>query len=188
MKSTLATILDTASNFVAKEFSLTLQKSKLQIYDTKVWNTFCIINGFNKESSGLYVPENFTAYAHHQTKHLIPTTFHELYGHGLFCEHSTIGKELVYIETNKENSRQYLNKKLNKKNYSFGICTTKMDIYEGFAMWMEELLCKETQNKTAWTKKNPAIPKYYLNLLNSFKNEEVKLGRVNLVDKLGFKI
>ena len=120
-----------ASNFVKEEFDLELQKSKLKQYTPKQWDEFCEVNSFDNRADGLYIPKSFTAYTKKETAFNTSDAFHELFGHGLFCEYSKIGQELVSLEQEGGNSKKYLFDINNTKQ--IGLTKQNIDDYEGFA-------------------------------------------------------
>src|SRR5687767_6575571 len=84
-----------ASTFVFHEFNLRIQQSQIRLYSPTQWETFCRVNRFNAAAEGLYVPSSHKAYVRTRTPLLHSNIFHEYFGHGLFCEHSVIGKEIT---------------------------------------------------------------------------------------------
>jgi hypothetical protein len=78
-----------------KLLDYSVEETELKKLNPKQWNIFCDKHYLNKNSSGIYLPRNQTA--------IIPlgnklSLFHEYFGHGLFCEQSLIGIELVNLE------------------------------------------------------------------------------------------
>ena len=94
MSSSLDSLLQDASSFVTSEFGFDIEQSKLKSYSLENWQEFCQTNDFDLNSSGIYVPASYSAYVRTDSPFLISNIFHELYGHGLFIEHSQIGKKL----------------------------------------------------------------------------------------------
>jgi len=103
------------------------EKSIIHLYKHTLWNTFLQEQKFPIETKGVYDPKTYSA---HINKHAeIQTKIHEYYGHGIFCEHSTKGKELV--NATKEN----INVQETYANTHFH--------NEGFALWVENYFCKQ---------------------------------------------
>lgn len=180
-------ILENTSFFIFSLFGLDINKSKLKYYSKENWKEFCNLNNFKQESEGLYIPASYTAYVRTDSPFLMSNIFHELYGHGLFVEHSVIGKELVdIINSNQEHNKQndFLFNKINKQK--FGICDYNIYNYEGFAFWLESILCEETDNTRIWNIKKDNLSKDYQDLFNHFKDAEEKLSRFGLISQMGF--
>ncbi|MCX6710550.1 MAG: hypothetical protein NTZ02_00490, partial [Candidatus Woesearchaeota archaeon] len=186
MPATLDSLLSDASSFVKSEFNLELQKSQLKIYSQANWREFCSTNGFDVNSEGLYVPTSYSAYLQNESPVVISNTFHELYGHGLFCEHSQIGKKLVKIIQSPSNEKGFLYEEINPKKSYAGFCKTNIGNYEGFALWLEALLCKETGTSNIWQMKKDRLPKDYVSLFEFFQDKEQKFSRFGFMSQLGF--
>ncbi|MEM2121049.1 MAG: nucleotidyltransferase domain-containing protein [Candidatus Woesearchaeota archaeon] len=178
-------ILKDASSFIQSEFNLRLQKSKLKIYDTNNWQEFCSINGFNVNSEGLYVPISYSAYVKIDSPVFISNVFHEFYGHGLFCEHSKIGQKLVDILIKGKDEKPFFGE-VNTTEQLFGIAKSSIDNYEGFAIWLEALICEETGNSKIWELKKERLPNYFISLFEYFKDAEQRLSRFGFMSQLGF--
>ena len=93
--SGLIDILKEASDYVFSEFGLRLEKSRVKIYSKEDWDKFIDVNGFVADAEGVYMPQAYYAYARKDSPALTSNVFHELFGHGLFCEHSQLGRTLV---------------------------------------------------------------------------------------------
>ncbi len=169
MATSIDSLLRDATAFVEREFGLSVEESRLKLYSAEDWPRFCRANGFDGRSDGIYVPRSHTAYAKAESEALIPTVFHEYFGHGLFCEHSSIGKRLAEIEEAGEDGEAYRRQNL--------------DLYEGFALWMEALLCEETGYSGA----RERLSQEDAMLLDYFREAERTLGRPGLMTRLGFQ-
>ncbi|MEA3514105.1 MAG: nucleotidyltransferase domain-containing protein [Nanoarchaeota archaeon] len=178
-------IMDSA-DFIDSEFNLQLNKSELKQYSPENWQKFCQTNGFDAKSEGLYVPQSYSAYVNINSPALISNRFHEYFGHGLFCEHSHIGKKLVEIVQNDGNGDKFLNDEINPQVQSLGLCKQNIANYEGFALWLEALLCRETGNSNVWRLKKDRLPDDYVALFESFHNAEEDLTRFGFMSQLGF--
>ncbi|MDI3474056.1 MAG: hypothetical protein PWR30_379 [Candidatus Woesearchaeota archaeon] len=183
---TLDSLLRDASSFVNSEFGFDIEKSKLKPYSPENWQEFCQINNFNVNSEGLYVPASYSAYVRTDSPFLTSNIFHELYGHGLFCEHSKIGKKLVEIIQNKGDEKGFMFNEINPQEQPFGVAKYNIHNYEGFAVWLEELLSKETGYALVFENKKQVISDNYLDLLDFFKQAEQDLTRFGLISQLGF--
>ncbi len=186
---TLDALLQDASSFVKSEFNLDIEKSQLKLYSSKNWMKFYEANknsifGFSKDDYSLFVPSSCCAYVRTDNSFLISNILHELYGHGLFVEHSKIGKQLVDIIQNKEDEKTFMFDEVDKQ--LFGIAKYNIQNYEGFAIWLESLLCQETGNNKLFNKKKDSLNIDNLHLLDYFNQAEKNLSRFGLVSQMGF--
>lgn len=133
MKS-IDSLLQDASSFIQSEFNLKLQKSRLKPYSLDSWQAFCQANGFDVNSEGLYVPASYSAYVKTDSPVLVSNIFHELYGHGLFVEHSSIGKKLIEIINASGDEQGFMFDEVNPREQVFGIARHNIHNYEGFAV------------------------------------------------------
>ena len=184
--SRLDLLLEEASSFVKSEFNLELQQSQLKIYSSDSWQEFCTVNGFDVNSEGLYVPSSYSAYVRTDSPFFISDVFHELFGHGLFVEYSKIGKKLVEIIQQGEDEKPFLFDEIDPKKQPLGLCRTNISNYEGFAVWLESLLCEETDNSKVWQLKKDRLPDDFISLFEFFKDAEQKLTRFGFISQLGF--
>ena len=180
MQKTLDSILEDASDYVESEFKLNLEKSELKIYSPENWRLFCEANHFQEEASGLYVPDSYSAYVKSDNSFLVQNIFHELYGHGLFCEHSDIGKKYV----SSDDKKSFLYNLLKEPRYGF--FDRNVHNYEAFAVWIEGLLSQEIDSAEAWNAKKLVMPNYYHQLLEYMNSIEKELSREDLMMQMGF--
>lgn len=181
----LNSLLKDASTFVSSEFGFDIEKSELKPYSADNWQRFCESNGFDLNSSGIYVPKSHSAYVRVDSPFLTTNVFHELYGHGLFVEHSQIGKKLTEIIKEEGDEQSFMFDKVNQKEQLFGITERNIHNYEGFATWFEALLCNETNNSNVWEAKKQALREDYTKLFEIFEDAEHKLGRFGLISQIG---
>lgn len=186
METALDSLLQDASAFLEEEFGLEIEESELKLYSAENWSRFCEVNDFDAESEGIYVPKSHTAYAKADSDVLLSNIFHEYFGHGLFCEHSSIGKTLVEIEQEGGDGWEYLHEEINPTAQPLGICQRNIGNYEGFALWMEALLCEETGNSEVWERKKERLSQEDTMLFEYFKKAEQKLTRSGFMAQLGF--
>ncbi len=173
METTLDSLLQEASDFIEEEFGLETGECGLKLYSAENWSRFCEVNGFDEKSEGIYVPKSHTAYAKTDSDVLISNIFHEYFGHGLFCEYSSIGKKLVEIEQEGGDAHSYLQQNI--------------DNYEGFALWMEALLCEETGNSDVWERKKERLSQEDVMLFQHFREAEQRLTRYGFFAQMGFQ-
>ena len=186
MLNNLGLIIKEASNFISSEFNLKIQKSKLKVYSNEDWKKFCQVNGFEVNGGGLYVPQSYIAYVNECNPVLVSNIFHELFSHGLFCEHSQIGKKLVDLIQEDKNSKGFLCDDIDSRIQPLGLTNKNIENYEGFAFWLEALLCKETNYKKIWESKKERLPEEDVALFEYFKDSEKKLTRFGFMSQLGF--
>jgi len=182
----LDSLLTEASSFISAEFNLRIQQSKLKPYSSENWKKFCQANGFEESAGGLYVPQSYSAYVNAESPFLVPTVFHELYGHGLFCEQSQLGMKLVEITQKGDNGANFFYDEINPQIQPLGLCNQNIGNYEGFAVWMESLLSEEVGDKKIWDTKKEGMPQFYRSLYDNFQEAEQKLTRLGFMAQLGF--
>lgn len=187
MSSNLSSLINEASEFLQTEFGLGVEGSELKLYSAENWSRFCQVNGFDEESEGIYVPKSHIAYALVDSDVLVSNIFHEYFGHGLFCEHSSIGKTLVEIEQDGEDAYSYLCGEISQATQLLGLMRRNVDNYEGFALWMEALLCEETGNSEVWERKRERLSQGDTILFEYFKDAEQRLTRSGFMAQLGFQ-
>ena len=183
---TLDSLLQDASSFIFSEFGFDIEKSKLKPYSPQNWQKFCNVNGFDVSSSGIYIPASFSAYVRTDSPFLTSNIFHELYGHGLFVEHSRIGKLLTEIIQNNGDEKSFMFDEVNPQEQVFGISKYNIYNYEGFAVWLEALLCEETGNAKVWNVKKEGLREDYVQLFEFFEDAENKFSRFGLIAQMGF--
>lgn len=186
MSSSLDSLLLDASSFIQSEFNLRLKQSQLKPYSPNNWQDFCQVNGFDVDSEGLYVPASYSAYVRTNSPVLVSNVFHEFYGHGLFVEHSKIGKKLVEIIKTGDDEKSFLFDEINSQEQPLGLCKTNIGNYEGFAVWLEALLCEATENSKIWQSKRERLPDDFISLFEFFQDAEQRLSRFGFMSQLGF--
>jgi len=175
MSNSLDSLLLDASSFIQSEFNLQLQQSQLKPYYPENWQEFCQVNSFDVNSEGLYVPASYSAYVRTDSPVLVSNIFHEYFGHGLFVEHSQIGKRLIEIIQNSGDERSFMFDEINPQEQPFGIAKHNIHNYEGFAVWLEALLCEETDNSKIWQLKRDRLPDDFVSLFEYFQDAEQRL-------------
>ncbi|MFT4309277.1 MAG: hypothetical protein ACMXYL_02205 [Candidatus Woesearchaeota archaeon] len=186
MEFALEYLIKDAELFLLHEFNIGIEKSKLKIYSSESYKDFCILNGFDLNSSGIYVPITYSAYVRANSPNLVSNIFHELYGHGLFTEKSQIGKRLIQLIHEGGDEKSYMLDPLQGSSQMFGIANYNIDNYEGFAVWLESLISQETGNEHIWDLKKKSLREDYARLLEVFKDAENRLTRFGLMSQMGF--
>ncbi|MBN1793148.1 hypothetical protein JW826_05685 [Candidatus Woesearchaeota archaeon] len=175
-----------AENYVSLEIGLSLTKSRLEVYDPDSWERFCMTSGFEKNAEGIYVPQAHRAYIRSDAVSLISNAFHELYGHGLFCEESKLGRIIAIPDQTSDSVTEYLSSQRDPEVQHLGFPGSNLWNYEGFAVWMECLLCKETGNSNSWERKRTILHPDYLAAGEYFFGAEQAMGRKDFLSQLGF--
>lgn len=183
---TLDSLLQDASYFVVSEFGFDIEQSKLKPYSFENWQEFCQTNDFELNSSGIYVLASFSAYVRTDSPFLTSNIFHELYGHGLFVEHSQIGKKLTEIIQKNGDEKSFMFDEINPREQIFGLAKRNIHNYEGFAVWLEAMLCRETGNSKVWNTKKDGLRDDYVQLSEFFEDAEKQLSRFGLISQMGF--
>jgi len=192
MPPSLDSIIDETSGFINSQFNLKLEKSQRSLYTSDFWKKFYETNNktipnFKRGDEGVYTPADYCAHVLLDSPLFVSNMFHEYFGHGLFCEHSKIGKDLVEIIQNNGDKDLFLYGELDRIVNPVGLTTQNIANYEGFAMWLEELLCEETGYKEIWQlKKEKKLHIDYVKLFEFFKDAEQKLSRFGFMSQLGF--
>lgn len=175
-----------ARKYLQASFGLEVRDTQLRAYSSEQWKLFVThnqgtIDNLTKESEALFIPQSQIAYVRTNTPFLIPNAFHEVFGHGMYCENSLPGKELVQ-QARKGNGQQHINAQRNQE--SRGLFNIHRDDYEGFAVWMEGTLSNET--RTPWEAKleSPTHHAYW----NYMSNAEERLTRKGLLAQMGFTL
>ncbi len=175
---------------VAKtELGFEVEQSTLTPYDETQWKAFVEQNhaafpNLTLSGEGLFVPSVLKGYVRPSPR-IIPNAFHELFGHGLFCEHSSSGKTLV--ERAREGAGDaYLQEW--KGREETGLSGPRIVAYEGFALWTEGFLSDATGNGDAWRRKLDAIPQEAQELWAYAAKTEGALTRKGFLRQLGFPV
>lgn len=164
----LKKLIRSNSEFLKSEFNLTPTESTYHIHPFDGWGIFCNYTGTNPDAEGVFFPRRLEAHLLEPNKFFEITFFHEFFGHGLFCEYSKIGRELVLLEKRLEGlekkvlgsqedpaktkitideNNPYFKQYLEKKEQVQGFYEANVKLYEGFALWMEHFLAKKNNKK-----------------------------------------
>ena len=127
----------------------------------------------------MYVPTAKRAYVRDDSSNFISNVFHEYFGHGLYCEHSLIGQPLCTM--NPDEGQHYMYEPQQQ-----GIAPHHIANYEGFATWLEDILCTETGYGNIWKKKKEGLPVFYQQVHELFCQAEESLTRFGLMAQLQF--
>ncbi len=168
------------SNF----FGFLPSETTLKTLSEDNWNKFCNLNGFDKNTNGLFVPVSQRAYVKEGTNSHISDVFHEYYGHGLYSEATPAGIKLV------EHSRELGD----ISDYFYaerdpaipGLCKHNIHDYEGWATWVESRLCEITGYENIWLMKRETLPPEYIQLQEIFSDAEKRMTKIGLFGQMGF--
>ncbi len=152
------------NDFYRDLLGYTLKETSLNLIQEDKWDLFCKNSGYNANSSGIYLPRNQTAIVR-QGNPL--SLFHEYFGHGLYCEYSKPGQELVNLEKKllEQEKQEFRDKqftlkdlkKFREKSEDFQklIEFRKKNLmqYESFAIWTEYLLSEKCNLKESFQRK-----------------------------------
>ncbi|MBU2459201.1 MAG: hypothetical protein KKB29_02460, partial [Nanoarchaeota archaeon] len=146
--------LETSELFYEELLGYKPEQTSLEEIPAEQWGEFTTQRGFDSESSGFYLPRNQTAVIREDDSLGL---FHEYFGHGLYCEQSLTGRNLVDLEKRLlEEEKQEFDgkeftledlKKFREGNQTFqGLDDFRkrhLGTYELFAVWTEHLLSGE---------------------------------------------
>ena len=75
---------------------------------------------------------------------------------------------------------------IHTKEQLFGTTQYNIYNYEGFAIWLEALLCNETGNKDIWNLKEAKLTDEQKGIYSYFLEQEKSLTRFGLMSQMGF--
>ena len=170
-------LLETSNEFYQDLLGYKPKQTSLKQISKSKWNEFIAQKGLNPNSLGIYLPRNQTAIIQEQHCSVYPETrnsganplslFHEYFGHGLYCEQSLSGRELVNLEKKllKEEIQEFQDKsftledvqKFRLSNQTFQelqeFKEQNLGIYESFAVFTEYLLSNKIGLKYKFEKR-----------------------------------
>lgn len=180
----LRNLLETSNSFYQDLLGYKPEQTSLQEVSKSKLKKFAEQRELDVNSFGIYLPRNQTAII--QEGNLL-SLFHEYFGHGLYCEQSLTGRELVDLERRllKEEKEFFNEKKFIKEDldnfrkenetfkYLINFKENNLGIYEGFAIFTEYFLSKNFGLKNLFEEKyenlNGNFGKY-VNDMISFNN------------------
>jgi hypothetical protein len=150
--------LETSSNLLRELLGYSIDESSISCLAKKEWNEFTISRRIDEEAEGVFLPRTRQAFVREESTFLALNSFHEYFGHGLFCEKSQVGRRLVELEKSlleeerfEFDGREFLMQDLNKfreKNPLFlelqEFRQKNLGVYELFAVWVEYFLSRNT--------------------------------------------
>jgi len=206
INSEIHELLKRADTFILSEFHIKFhtEKKRIHLYNDSEWADYKNSNYDSNRHPPASIYDNETDQIHvcFERKYYKSNIFHEIYGHRFFFTRSDYGKLYLKIMT-KIKSGLLSDSEAVKKypkilNYGFQFKYIKNSCNgEGFAVWMEGLLCNEFKLDFLFTDKlieytkiriNNKYPYTYFDVYNKFIEEEKILTRLGIMKKLGFKL
>lgn len=200
-------LVSECSEILESEFGIKPESSTYRFYSNEEWLDFLARTNSDEESLGVYLPRSLSAHLKEDSEFLPVNLIHEYFGHGLFCEYSSIGRKIVALEQQlAETEKKVLGLEqlperghftVDETNPRFQEYKTQREqlaeflsqnirYYEGFAMWMEGYLAHSTGNGALVDRKmNEVVHPVYKELFEQFKSFEEQYGGVALMSKLG---
>ena len=190
------------------EFGIKPEKSKYMVYSINDWNNFLKRTNSHQDSHGVYLPRSLSAHLNKDSKYLAVNLLHEYFGHGLFCEHSLIGKNIVSLDRqirdmekemlgiNKLPENQHIQvivpkeiaEGYNKRKNNFLTYFKSFEReYEGFGYWLEYFLSKATNQESLFEQEmNELVHPDYKKLFEQVHTFSEEKGSFVLIAQLGF--
>lgn len=201
-------LIEKSEKIVEVRFGVAIEKSSYKVYEDSAWAEFLRETGSDSDSHGIYLPRTLSAHLKEHSQFLPVNLLHEYFGHGLFCEHSAIGQRIVSLERRLEETEKKIlglqelpsrnHYKVDETSPFFEEYKTQREEfqqffyqnihnYEGFAMWLEHFLAKETGQEPLFLHKmEKLIHPEYRNLLEAFHRFSENKGNFALIAQLGF--
>ena len=191
------------------EFMIKPEASTYHVYAKDEWGGFLSKTRVDKRCLGVYFPRSLSAHLDGTSEFLRVNLFHEFFGHGLFCEHSLTGREIVSLEKDlaesedralkaekmQEDKRKiisvgnpYFEECLHKRQKLINLVNNQMVSYEGFALWLESFLSHNTRLAGLFERKLEGVlhPKSR-ELLEKFISFQNQYGNFALFCQFGFQ-
>ncbi len=204
----LQTLILESEEVLLSEFNIKPEKSKYELYSDEDWVSFLKKTNSHLDSHGVYFPRNLSAHLKEDSEYLPVNLLHEYFGHGLYCEHSLIGKNIVSLDRRLE----YMERKIlgvknlpehqhiqvsvpteiaeeynRRKNSFLSYLRFFEQEYEGFGYWLEHFLSKATKQESLFEKKmEELVHPDYKKLFEQFLSFSEDKGAFALIAQLGF--
>jgi len=174
-------LINDINNHFFNKFKFQIEKSVLKQYDAKSWQKFCRQLELN-DAEGAYLLCDYSAHLLAETKYFHQNLYHEYFGHGLFVEHSLIGKKLKNLETRAiietesfDSDKDYACQELS------GYFNNYQEFFEGFALWIEYYLSRFNHELETFNDKFSRLNRKKQLLLEKFRLYEEKYNDYSLV-------
>lgn len=182
----LARFADACSELIHNNFHFKNESSSLILHNENEWTGFLCRTG-TAQCDGVYFPKTSEAHLNLGSDFLPLNFFHEFIGHGLFCEHSVIGRRIVEFENQIKDLRCQNEEQFREKCAEFQTYLAQhLHNYEGFALWMESFLSRTFGLDELFRKKIKRIHLQDRQILDFFMDYEKKYGARALMYQLGF--
>jgi hypothetical protein len=181
-----------AEEILENKFGFKPKQSRLVYHDD--WPLFVRENNLYVHGESIFFPKDLTAHVPKQSlEKILPLVFHELEGHGSYCEHTPYGKKLV--EDERIFSRLEGKEKIRFASECSVYFKNIKPYFEGFAIWMEEFLLNSVEREDLWlerrekSKRMPLDTKHsYFDAYSVLKSFERENGTYELWKMVGFPI
>lgn len=188
----LTEYIQKAEKLLEKRFGFKLERSSLILHND--WDLFIKENNLDLYCKSVFFPKDLTAHVHKgNLEEILPLAYHELEGHGLYCEYTLQGKALV--EAEKKFARLKGKEKQIFASEWLEYFQSIQPYFEGFAIWIEEFLLKGVGRDDLWVQRKKKLKQTPFNLEHSYfdtynglKNFEKKTDVYKLWRSLGFPI
>lgn len=190
MEKMLDDYIQKAEGILEDKFGLKPERSRSVYHED--WPTFINNNGLHPSSESVFLPRDLTAHTPQQSlEKILPLIYHELEGHGNYCEHTLQGKKLIEDE-------KIFSQLEGETKYKFASeCSAYFQsikpYFEGFAVWMEEFLLKNVGREDLWlerkekSKQMPLDNQHsYFDAYSMLKDFEKERGTYELWYTIGF--
>ncbi|MDI6736902.1 MAG: hypothetical protein QME12_00095 [Nanoarchaeota archaeon] len=170
-------MIEEINSYFKERFGVSVAETKLHSHSESEWKQFSESNGFNAD--GAYLVRGREAHVNADSRFAAIDTFHEYFGHGLYTEHSVIGKKLYSLEQKLMNEEKEAGvssrEELGRFRENSDTCREIREFqektiapYEGFAMWMEWHLSMLTGKMPLYEKKEACRSEGARRLTNEF--------------------
>lgn len=204
----LLNLCSVCASIVGSELGFFHQKSRYRIYEALEWEEFLRkISSNQNKRLGVYLPRTLSAHLKKDTEFLLLTFIHEFFGHGIFCEHSKIGRRIVSYEAElagiekqifgvdelvldthfelEPSNPYYAQYRLLREEFR-RFCDEHHDTYEGFGYWMEQYLAQKLGQNALFQQKKIGTPIPYLVIVQQFNDLVIRNGKKALLEQLEF--
>lgn len=186
----LSDYIQRAEEVLEDEFGVKPERSRLIYHEN--WSSFAKENCLNPSSESVFLPKGLTAHIPQESlDKVLPLIYHELEGHGNYCEHTLQGRKLV------EDEKMFSQLKGEDKLEFASECSAYFQkikpYFEGFAVWMEEFLLNAVGREDIWlerkekSKQMPLDAQHsYFDAYSMLKGFEEEKGTYELWYTVGF--
>lgn len=189
-----------SQSFLLNKFGVVPRNSVYFFYDDFSWLNFCDLTNLNKLVEGVFFPRGLVANLKKDSSFLLPNFFHEYFAHGLYCEYSLPGRELVRLELDLMKLEQdllredfsnfrlrvlYEEYEYKKKGLEI-FFNSNVESFEGHAVWLEYLLSKNVGVEGLFFEKLKTLPSSIVGFFEKFHSYSSEFGDFALNSALGF--